>query len=225
MTYNAEVIADAPVYRFTLGEASGTPANTGSASTTSITSSTITLGATGIPGNPTDTAAKFTANTASTVTIILVTFYGTTYTIEAWFNTTSSGATRRVLTILNGSITRSNILLDSSGILYGGRASAEVATASAKNDGNWHHAVAVFNGSNSTFYVDGTSVGTGTLPVSWSTSSPSIRIGAVGISQAIPGTIDEVAIYSTALSSTRIAAHYAAGASAPVPFRGWGIEL
>ncbi|MDQ6617188.1 MAG: DUF6531 domain-containing protein [Actinomycetota bacterium] len=80
-------------------------------------------------------------------------------------------------------------------------------------DGGWHHLVATFDGTSTvTLYVDGSSIGTGTL----SPSTPLTQGLWIGKAQdgATPfqGSLDEVAIYSSALSAARVAAHYNAGA-------------
>ncbi len=104
----------------------------------------------------------------------------------------------------------------------------QIITAKIGPDGTWHHLVGVCDGNSGsmTFYIDGTVAGTIPIPSAGILSSTDpVSIGAErsGIlpdyDWAYAGTIDEVAIYSYALSAQQVAAHYAAayGAST-LPF-------
>jgi len=86
-------------------------------------------------------------------------------------------------------------------------------------DGNWHHVVAVYDGSGGYMhiYTDGVDSSPTAAPASGPrTSSHPVSIGArrggvdVAYDLYFAGTIDEVAIYPTALSATQVSAHYAA---------------
>ena len=70
------------------------------------------------------------------------------------------------------------------------------------NDGNWHLFDLAYTGTQATFYVDGVAVGTGSLGGLTTDTS----IGLTASAQAL----DEVAVYPTALSAARIAAHWSA---------------
>ncbi len=79
-----------------------------------------------------------------------------------------------------------------------------------KNDGKWHHAAGVYNGSQVLLYIDGTSVGT---PVSVSSSFPAsvmpLRLGRLSNFSGwnFTGKLAHVAVYSTALSAVTIKNH------------------
>jgi hypothetical protein len=84
------------------------------------------------------------------------------------------------------------------------------------NDGLPHQiALAYDGGTLVTFYVDGHRVGQAGLNGSLGTAlgSQALEIGN-GVDGPFTGTLDEVAIYPSALSDTRIAAHWTAGAVA-----------
>ena len=146
----------------------------------------------------------------------------TEITVEALFKTTSS-ATMYMVTRDNiaGGSERSFHFYVSGGKLTflllntaGGYGYAEASTA--KNDGNWHHAVATFSAGAIKVYVDGSLAGSGTLSGTWKanpsrdlTLATALGSGATGNSSFV-GSLDNVAIYGTALSSTRVSAHYAA---------------
>ena len=82
-------------------------------------------------------------------------------------------------------------------------------------DGGWHHIALTraSNGGAATFYVDGVAVNTSGSSFSF-TQPARVTVGDIGPAIAgggrFQGNIGQVAIYTTALSSTRIAAHAAA---------------
>ncbi len=94
-------------------------------------------------------------------------------------------------------------------------ASAHGLTANA-----WTHVAASFNGSGATFYINGvqkdTIAGARAVP----TSTSAVLLGKAGIPFQIwpmAGSLDEVAIYASALNSSQISAHYAAASQVDPP--------
>ncbi len=79
------------------------------------------------------------------------------------------------------------------------------------DDGNWHYIAYSWDGTTGKIYVDGRQE---TSTAQSDSQSPYTAAGAIGYDlpnvSYFSGAIDEVAIYSTALSGTRIAAHYSA---------------
>lgn len=80
-------------------------------------------------------------------------------------------------------------------------------------DGNWHHIVVTYNhiDTSVTVYVDGVqdSEGAANFPLG---STPNLTIGSNGGPiNGWPGYMSDVALYSTVLSGTQIANHYATG--------------
>lgn len=89
------------------------------------------------------------------------------------------------------------------------------STGTIPNDTNWHHVAFTRSSNTYTFYIDGVSAGTGTsTQIIYSNGRPFVVGGAdVGtgtINFPFNGRVDEAAVYNTALSGTRISAHYAA---------------
>ena len=99
----------------------------------------------------------------------------------------------------------------------------DVNSVAVLNDGNWHHLVAVVNGSAVTLYVDGASSASGTISgtinAGTTTANPNwFSIAADNSGSPVndlllTGSLDEVAFYPTALSAARVAAHYSAARS------------
>jgi Concanavalin A-like lectin/glucanases superfamily len=83
--------------------------------------------------------------------------------------------------------------------------------------GSWYHVAATRDGSNNwAIYSNGAVVASGnnSTAIQASTSPLSIGVSDGNGSKSFPfqGSIDEVAVYNTALSSSRISAHYLAAA-------------
>lgn len=94
--------------------------------------------------------------------------------------------------------------------VWNGTASFFTATSSVTLAvGTAHHVAATYDGTTARIYVDGVSTGTaaGTM---YNLGTAALRLGASEAGEAYAGTVDELAFYGTALSGTRIAAHYAA---------------
>tara|TARA_R110000824_G_scaffold176399_1_gene355328 strand:- start:179 stop:604 length:426 start_codon:yes stop_codon:yes gene_type:complete len=86
------------------------------------------------------------------------------------------------------------------------------------SDGNWHHAMVVFDRSSGIIkYVDGSAVGTasGTLGTGTLNVANDLAIGYAEYSddEFYTGDIDDVRIYSDALSATEVTKNYNAGLS------------
>jgi hypothetical protein len=81
----------------------------------------------------------------------------------------------------------------------------------AINNNAWHHVAATYDGSNIQIYVDGvlniTAPHTGTISSGTSSVAIGARPGHTG-SHYFAGSLDEVAVYGSALSQARIQAHY-----------------
>lgn len=222
-SYYDEVIADSPVSYWRLDESSGTTVNDDITTNDMTYFNTPTLGATKLVSGTTGTAVTFASGSSEYAQIdtnIGITDYP--MTIEAWFSTSTTLTAMTIAGIYyrGGTNRKQYIGLNSSG--YGSCVSQNVsdsgsaAGSTVLADGNPHHLVGVFNSDTSReIFVDGVSVGTNTDSASYSSllNGTSIaRRSDSSPSNYFNGTIDEVAIYDTALSSARIQAHYDARA-------------
>lgn len=154
-----------------------------------------------------------------------------TYTLEAWFRTTST-ASGRILGLGNARTGVSteddrNLYLDTTGhIVFGAFRDASPAAAyvaqspGVYNNGAWHHAVATMSPTNGMrLYIDGALVATNANVLSHSYTAPSFwRIGYDKLNGwpgtsafGFTGSLDDVAVYTTELTAAQVTAHFTAG--------------
>ena len=101
------------------------------------------------------------------------------------------------------------------GTIFSGSTAYAVTDPGNPSTTAWTHLVMTRSGSQLTLYVNGLSVATMTVTGVINTSSGLFAIGRTGSSSSdyFAGSIDEVAFYPSALSSSRVFAHYTAGTS------------
>lgn len=143
-----------------------------------------------------------------------------TFTLEAWLK--RSDLTARDMAIFNdfgsGFWLRLNYA-NKIELLANGNGAPIAASTSTVSDTNWHHIAATKAGATVKIYIDGVDV-TGTVTnQTLASSGLALHIGQTdGFEQPFFGSIDEAALYPTALSATRVQAHLAA---APTPMPGF----
>lgn len=146
------------------------------------------------------------------------------YSAELWFKSTSNkggtligfGNTTSGLSSNTGSIDRQVTMQSNGKLVFGANNGTQttITSATAFNDGQWHHVVATQNSAGMKFWVDTQLIGSNT--VSGALNQRGYwRIGADRTwggttSNYLAGTLDEVAVYPVALSGDRIRAHYTA---------------
>ena len=136
-----------------------------------------------------------------------------TRTLSVWIYYT--GAPSSTETIIGGVSSGSagyTIRLETSLLKFQQQGEASLASTSLSNlnTNAWNHIVGVIDGSTSTLYLNGSSVGTGTVT---DTGTHNIYIGArdnVGTAdQFFNGKLDQVRIFQKALSSSEVSTLYA----------------
>lgn len=226
--YGKAVFSLDPTLYWRLGE-TGTTATAadsgmnGSTGTYTGTSSQLVRGQAGALNGVADTAVRW-APPLSTSTVRLA---GTQqfvnpqiFSAEAWFKTsTSAGGKILGFGDRNTALSSNNdrhIYMSPDGTLnfgvYNGSQHV-VRTSIAYNDGTWHHVVGVLSPQGMSFYVDGVLVGSDPNSAAqnyngyWRVGNDTGWAGAT----TFTGTIDEVAVYSTALTATQIDEHFQVG--------------
>lgn len=233
--YAAEVLADSPLVYLRLGESSGTTASDSSGNGRDGTYYGIpTLGSSGAVSGG-DTAVSLDG-TNDAITLGDASWMDvTTFTVELWVKLPSSGVQPVTALVWRGNTSLSvqsswwinksattgyvNFSIDTN---TGGGGIYQVNTTETFADDTWHHIVGVCDDTakEMSLYIDGSLYGSATSfsgqTVLTNQAHP-IVIGARGTNsdgsssdRNVQGIVDEFAIYDTALSSTRVAAHYAA---------------
>ncbi|MDW5595774.1 LamG domain-containing protein [Conexibacter stalactiti] len=216
--YCEMVMADNPSAYFRLGESFGTTAvdTVGGAAGTYV--GTFALGQPAVAPWSGGTAVRFDALTRGYVSVVdrAALDLGDTFTLEAWVRMSD--------VVLGGIVDKGDggyILrtTESGRLLLRRNNRGDVVTSTvALTPGKAHHVVATKAAGVAKLYLDGVDVtGTVTNQTMQDTALP-LNIGAAdaGINNLLTGTIDEVALYKTALTATRVRAHYDAGTGAVV---------
>jgi hypothetical protein len=227
-SYTNEILADSPLFFVQLNETAGTTAEDSSPNNNDLTYSSVLLAQTstiaGLSGDactlnqPADTISRDAGIGASatswTLEIWYKDFYNLSTTNAAMYSFHASGVLGTYLISLGTGEVRFGVnntsnsyqQIDSSG-------------GSGILDGDWHHIVGRFDGSDNSFdlFIDGayknggTVSGTARVPA----SGGAITIGdAPQIGSTLVGAFAAGAFYDSALSDARILAHYNAGTSA-----------
>ena len=207
--YAAEVAADSPVHQWRLGEASGNAVD-GPGTSDLTPSGSLSRDVTGlINATDDDGAVDFTGGSLQGSSGPSL---PTNYSVEVWFraDTLPSLGSGRYLFSANGPFT--TLALEGEGRLRWdfGIGKSLRSPDGGITTGQTYHVVATYDGTTVRLYVNGTQVAS--VADTASTGATSYFIGASsGGSFAHDGKIDEVAVYGTVLTSTRVLAHYTAG--------------
>ncbi|HEX5589220.1 MAG TPA: LamG-like jellyroll fold domain-containing protein, partial [Candidatus Limnocylindrales bacterium] len=217
-SYLDTVLADAPLAWWRLGETSGTLADDAVGSANGTYTGGFTLNQ---PGALTGDAnpAVLLNGTTGYVRVPQQTLPGN-ITLEAWARPTTYPGDTALVGQWNGT---------SGAMLYvtsdaGGRVHLWIngasISATAPAAGAWHHYVGTYDGTNARIYIDG-GLAAGPTPLAGplTTAPRFLEMGTYnnGGGGKFNGVIDEVALYPTALSASRVQAHFAAGRQALDP--------
>jgi len=221
--YTSTVLADEPSHYYRLGEStSASSAIDQTGGNNGTYGSTVTLPVTGLMDNSPNTAAGFDGTTATDFVDTGVTsLSGDAFSVEAWVNANTIGtAGHRIVAKDEVGVTGAWILwLNQGALRFQVRNSTDTAWVIAQAPttppaGTSFHVVGVFDATDAILYVDGVEVdrialGTATT----NTNGLPITIGADSDpinprDHIFDGTIDEVAIYGSALTAAQIQAHF-----------------
>ena len=213
--YRGGILADAPVAYWRLGEASGTTATDETGGHQGTYVGGPALGAVGAITGDANTAVTFNGSTQyATIPDDNAFDFGDTFSLEAWVKWDGTAGTNSFIGKGSGNfdikVLTSGAVRVSKGITSDIVDSTTVLTPNA-----WAHVVYTKSGATSKLYINGvdrTGVVTDATMVN---NAVGILIGAFRLipspDQSFHGTIDEVAIYNSAITSAQVAAHYAAG--------------
>jgi PKD repeat protein len=188
----------------------------------------VTRGAAGAIAADADAAHTFSGTSAGFQSTQTATAAPQVFTVEAWFQTTTTRGGKIVgfgnaTTGLSSAYDR-HVYMDAQGRLsFGVYAGGQrvITTDGAFNDGRWHHVAGSMSRAGLSLYVDGQLVGTRADVVRANPNTGYWRVGgdrswATGLDW-FAGRIDEVAVYPTALTAAQVAAHTEAGTTGQAP--------
>jgi large repetitive protein len=231
MCYRDAVLADNPASYWRLDETSGTTAADDKGAAAGTYRNGVTLGQTGaLPDTINNKAASFDAVDDDVQVGDVYDYAGTaSFSVEFWMNRTAT----------NDTLWRPVIAKEDPGASWNpregwamwlapntntismerwnGTSSAGTSTLTTIQAGRWYHIVATYNGSTERMYVNGTLDRSAALPISLNDHTVPLRFGSFGgftdssWFSRYAGALDDVAIYSTALSATQVRTHYNAG--------------
>lgn len=206
MSYASEVLADAPLIYWRLGESSGTvAADTSGNGNDGTYTNGPTLGTTGLLVGDSNTAATFDGVDDSVQSVATFSSLLTAVTAEAMMkpavisnNPSLYGFADDILEV---TITSDGRVLAQAGAASFQSAAATIAV------GETYHVVVTSDGATGTIYVNGVSAATGSA-VPFTPSGVGFWAGNDAADDPFGGVIDEVAFYESALSAARVLAHY-----------------
>ncbi|MBX6388686.1 MAG: PKD domain-containing protein [Frankia sp.] len=223
--YARAVLDDEPGGYWRLGEPSGATAYDWAGFADLTLASSVTRGAAGALTGDTDAASTFSGATGSIGATPRAVPGPDTFSVEAWFRTTTTRGGKIIGfgTAASGNSTNydRHVYMTNDGRLvfgvYSGGART-VTTTARYNNGQWHHVVATLSGAGMALHVDGTRVGQNQATTSAQSYDGYWRVGGDNLgswptrptSNYFAGTIDEVAVYPRALDEAEVAAHFAA---------------
>jgi hypothetical protein len=236
--YSTAVLADSPFSYWSLDETSSTYADQGSGGNAGTVGGTVTRG---VAGAKVNTSLGCTMAGAGNIAVSVLTGFGSAlaagFSVEFWYKGTST-AQGSILGVLNTGTTvalwvatnTDNTLANVAGKTelflrdnVGGSVSAFISTNIY--DGSWHHVVYTCTPSTGAVvaYVDGSSVAvtaSGTAAGAFVNFGFALDLGARNnrgtLDNQLTGSLDEIALYKSILSSSRVTAHYNAASQVDV---------
>lgn len=215
--YPAEVDADNPIAYWRLGEASGSILDS-AGSTTGTANGTPTRNVAGLINATDDDGAIDFDGTDDYIGIPSVPAMGSTWSMEAWVRQDALGThcivSGNVLLypqISTTGVGNVSVFWRNSVSAAQSLTSPSFATNYGYRVGEPLHVVATHTGNLTILYVNGSEVARESAQNSESYASATFDIGRRGTGSFFEGAIDEVALYDTALSATRVNDHYEAG--------------
>jgi len=216
-SYRDEVIADGARAYWRLGESSGATAADSAGTNTGTYGGGVTLGQPGVLSADPNTAISVngTSGYMTAPDSTSLDLAGTGATMELWIKRTQTAQYQVVLGKPgDGQSKNENYalwLIDSLPVAYFGNGSSYAAVyASTPLDTNWHYVVATYDNANARIYIDGVLNATASSNVHLTANSLPLNLGrGTGGNFFFGGSLDEVALYPTALSGATIQDHYA----------------
>ncbi len=228
--YAKTVQSDSPSSYWPLGEASGTTASDWAAASNVTTGAGVARNVAGALVRDEGTAARFNGTASGTAASSAFETPRGDFTVEAWIKTTTTrgGKIIGLGSALSGASAAYDrqVYMDNAGRIWFGVKPGVLRTVSSTasyNNGQWHHIVASVGAAGMSLYVDGVLVAKRVDTTSAAPIQGYWRIGGDNLSgwtsrpasDYIAADIDDVAVYSTALSANAVSRHNEVGRTGP----------
>lgn len=217
-SYDEEVATDSPVIYLKMEDASGTVADSSGNGHNASATGALTYGANG-PKTGTK-GIQFGGGHLSVADNADLDLGDGPFSIEFWFKRDSDTSQGYLLDKGDDSTAPGYAVELREGSpdnlrLQNGATSSNIVSTGNINDANWHHIVITrAAGADGTIYIDGVEGHSGSNTLTFTDSNLPLVIGSLsGGTGGVAGTMSRFAIYKTQLSSTRVAAHFAASMS------------
>ena len=222
--YADRVRADGATDYWPLGESSGTTAYSYAGGSDMTISTGVTPGETGALAGDANTAFRFSGSSSGYLATGSVIPGPRTFTVEAWFSTTSTNGGKIIgfgdrNTRTSSSYDRHVYVNRNGKVSFGVYPGSErvITSDKAYNDGAWHHVAASLGEDGMALYVDGRLVAYRTDTTSAQVYNGYWKVGGdTGWANGgtfLNGRIDEVAVYPAVLSAGQVANHHSIGAT------------
>jgi hypothetical protein len=218
--YADAILANNPYAYYRLNETGGTTVQDASGNGRNGTFvNAPALNQAGALAEPGNSAVRFTASSGQYVNIPLA-FGGAGWsqvTVEAWINIAAATSDFQAIVSSTGlDFVHFQAYVAGQNVVYATPNNANLPIISQSLAG-WHHVVMTAKSGEQALYIDGTLAGSASATFTNLTGASSLRIGSGYSNRFFNGLIDEVAIYSTALTEAQIDTHYAAASDVGVP--------
>ena len=217
-TYASTVLADQPSVFYRLGDASTAlmADSSGHGSNGQYSAANVTEGVTGpLPGDATAAVTTGSNNQGvGSLASSVMPLYNSARTVEAWTNSTqvSTGMTLVSWGVPGTNTAMAAYVYPDAIALDGYNDNQIFPTPYPINDGAWHLVTLTYDGTTITAYLDGLPIGTGhfSSPLNTQPAGADVGITVWSGAQYYSSTMADVAVYPSALSAVRVAAHFAA---------------
>jgi hypothetical protein len=217
--YSNAVLSDGPSGYWRLGEKSGTTANDASGGDTGTYKNGALLGQPSLlPADSANTAVRFDGtNDLVAIPSSSALSPATKVSVEAWIKPGALPTTGNFASVASKpesySIQFNGPRLEFT-IMQSKVRRRLQAPAGAIAVGQAYHVLGTYDGTTQRLYVNGTEVASAPLTGAITTNTNALDIGSWSEgTEDLNGTIDDVAVYTSALSAARVNAHYEAGTS------------
>lgn len=210
--YQLQTLSDGPSVYLPLTDGSGsTKAVNAVGSGDGTAQGAVTFGQPGvIVSDPSQTAAVLDG-TSGYITTTAPGPSGNTFSVDGWANI-AAGSPAGSRIVSTGTGTSGVEIYTAAGpavTAAAGNGNTTATVTSPALTAGWHHIAVTYNGATLALYIDGAAAGTASLTGPVTAGPGPVTIGrSYNTGSYLAGSIAHVAVYPTALSAARVAAHY-----------------